>query len=66
MIPSLDGGIIYFKSLKMDLTDILHAIDLLGTFVFAISGVITSSRHHVEIFGASVYSPCFVWKKPYN
>lgn len=39
---------------SVTLKDILYAIDLVGTFVFAISGVTTSIKRKVDAFGASV------------
>ncbi len=38
----------------LSVKDLLYAIDLVGTFVFAISGVITSIKRKVDAFGASV------------
>ena len=38
----------------MELQELLYIIDLTGTFVFAMSGVITASERRMDIFGASV------------
>ncbi|MFD2531016.1 trimeric intracellular cation channel family protein [Gracilimonas halophila] len=34
--------------------DIIHILDLIGTFVFAISGIRVASRNDMDIFGATV------------
>lgn len=34
--------------------DFIYTIDLIGTFVFAISGVLTAARQKFDLFGASV------------
>ncbi|HET8866208.1 MAG TPA: trimeric intracellular cation channel family protein [Gracilimonas sp.] len=34
--------------------DIIHLLDLIGTFVFAISGIRVAARNDMDIFGASV------------
>jgi uncharacterized membrane protein YeiH len=38
----------------MELKELLYAIDLTGTFVFAMSGVVTANERRMDIFGASV------------
>ena len=38
----------------MDGTNLIYAIDLIGTFVFAVSGWLLASKKKLDIFGASV------------
>jgi uncharacterized membrane protein YeiH len=42
------------QELQIDLKDVLYVIDMIGTFVFSISGVITSIKRKVDAFGAAV------------
>lgn len=34
--------------------NLIYALDLLGTFFFAVSGVLTAAQHRMDLFGASI------------